>query len=126
MLFRAVDRDESWDFSFRVWHRPPGGLDPVIELFRENLPVEASNDVTDETWVYVEPETQYRGVAFVDRNRQTGVLISCGPNLCADVDTALILAKFIDGRLDALTWFDAPDDATQAEPEPAKKEEENP
>jgi hypothetical protein len=124
VLVRAVDRDEGHDFSFRVWHRPPGGLDPVIELFRENLPVEASSDVTDETWVYIEPETQFRGVAFVDRGRETGVLISCGPQQCADVDTALILAKFIHGRLDALTWFDAPTEAeTETEPEPAKEEE---
>jgi hypothetical protein len=126
VLVRAVDRDESHDFSYRVWHRPPGGLDPVIDLFRQNLPVEASTDVTDETWVYVEPDTEYRGVAFIDRNSQTGVLISCGPQQCADTDTAIILAKFIHGRLGALTWFDAPSETTPA-PEPATapaKEEE--
>lgn len=119
VLVRALDRDESHDFSFRVWHRPPGGLDPIIELFRENLPVEATNEVTDETWIYVEPETEYRGVAFIDRNRETGVLISCGPQQCADVDTAIILAKFIHGRLDALTWFDAPTEAAPTEPTPS-------
>jgi hypothetical protein len=111
VLVRAVDRDESHDFSYRVWHSPPGGLEPVIDLFRSNLPVEATAEVTDETWIYVEPDTEYRGVAFIDRKRNTGVLISCGPQQCADVDTAIILAKFIHGRLDALTWFDAPTEA---------------
>ncbi|MFV8756036.1 hypothetical protein ACNOYE_36250 [Nannocystaceae bacterium ST9] len=121
VLFRAVDRDEDQDFSFRVWHRPPGGLDPVIELFRENLPVEATAEVTTETWIYVEPGTEFRGVAFVDRDLQTGVLVSCGPQQCTDVDTAIILAKFIHGRLAALTWFDAPSEAPtgEADPEPA-------
>ncbi len=116
VLVRAVDREETQDFSFRVWHRPPGGLDPVIEIFRENLPVEATPEVTPETWIYVEPGTEFRGVAFVDRTTQTGVLVSCGPQQCTDVDTAIILAKFIHGRLAALTWFAAP---TEPTPEPA-------
>lgn len=120
VLVRAVDRDESHDFSFRVWHRPPGGLDPIITLFRENLPVEATGEVTDETWIYIEPDTEYRGVAFIDRSRETGVLISCGPQQCADVDTAIILAKFIQDRLDALTWFDAPAETTPPDPADAE------
>jgi hypothetical protein len=122
VLVRAVDRDESHDFSFRVWHRPPGGLDPIITLFRENLPVEATGEVTDETWIYIEPDTEYRGVAFIDRGRETGVLISCGPQQCADVDTAIILAKFIHGRLDALTWFDAPTETPTPVPAEAEAE----
>lgn len=108
LLFRAVDRPETHDFSLRIWHRPPGGLQPVIELLRENLPVEASGEVTSETWIYVEPGTEYRGVAFVDRERDTGVLISCGPEQCIDVDTAIILAKYVHDQLGSLSWFAAP------------------
>ncbi len=124
VLFRAVDREETQDFSFRVWHRPPGGLDPVVEIFRENLPVEATAEVTDETWIYVEPGTEFRGVAFVDRDKQTGVLVSCGPQQCIDVDTAIILAKYIHGQLDALRWIEAPDADTvppASEPTPPSK-----
>lgn len=120
LLFRAVDRAETHDFSLRIWHRPPGGLEPVIELLRENLPVEATSEVTPETWIYVEPGTEYRGVAFIDRDLQTGVLLSCGPEQCIDVDTAIILAKLVHDHLDALTWFDAP--ATTPTPEPAGSE----
>jgi hypothetical protein len=102
VLFRAVDNDEEYDFSFRTWHRPSGGLDPVIAIFNENLPVEISHEVTDETWIYEEPGTNFRGVAFIDRDEQTGVLVSCGPAQCIDLDTAIILAKYIHGRLDLL------------------------
>ena len=53
-------------------------------------PVEVSPEVTDETWIYEEPGTQFRGVAFVDRESETGVLVSCGPAQCIDLDTAII------------------------------------
>jgi hypothetical protein len=118
VLFRALDRDEAYDFSVRIWRSPPGGLDPVIEIFRENLPVEVSPEVTPETWVYEEPGTNFRGVAFVDREVNAGVLVSCGPEQCIDVDTAIILAKFIHGRLARLEQVPA------APPEPAKAPEE--
>lgn len=131
LLFRAVDRAETHDFSLRIWHRPAGGLQPVIELLRENLPVEASAEVTSETWIYVEPGTEYRGVAFVDRERETGVLISCGPEQCIDVDTAIILAKYVHDHLGALSWFAAPvaeptTDPTTTDPTTTTPEESEP
>jgi hypothetical protein len=116
VLYRAVDQSEDYDFSIRVWHRPPGGLDPVIEIFRDNLPVEVSPDVSDETWVYEEPGTNFRGVAFIERESETGVLVSCGPEQCIDVDTAIILAKFIQGRLERLEQVPA---GAAPEPTPA-------
>ncbi len=119
LLFRALELGEEFDFSVRVWQDPPGGLDPVIEIFRENLPVEVSPEVTDETWIYEEPGTNFRGVAFVDREAKAGVLVSCGPDQCIDVDTAIILAKFIQGRLDRLEQVPAgpPPEPAEAEPE---------
>jgi hypothetical protein len=120
VLFRAVDREDDHDFSYRVWHRPPGGLAPVVEIFQDSLPVPITADVTDETWVYEEPGTNFRGVAFIDRETNTGVLVSCGPEQCYDLDTALILAKFIHGRLDRLDRVPAP------EPMPAQTEVELP
>jgi hypothetical protein len=127
VLFRALDRAEEFDFSVRVWRDPPGGLDPVIDIFRENLPVEVSAEVTPETWVYEEPGTNFRGVAFVDREAKAGVLVSCGPEQCIDVDTAIILAKFIHGRLAQLELVPAgpaPEPAEQpAEPEKEAEEE---
>jgi hypothetical protein len=116
VLLRAVEREEEYDFSYRVWHKPSGGLDPVIDIFRENLPVEVSAEVTPETWIYEEPGTKFRGVAFVDRELETGVLVSCGPAQCIDLETAIILAKYIHGRLDGLTSIAA------APPEPAESE----
>lgn len=123
VLFRAVDREESYDFSYRVWHQPSGGLEPVVEIFNENLPVELSTEVTDETWVYEAPDSGYRGVAFVDRDSETGVLLSCGPDQCIDIDTAIILAKYVQGRLDRLSTIEAgpePEPAADGDPEPGE------
>lgn len=120
VLFRALDQTEEFDFSLRVWRSPPGGLDPVVDIFRESLPVEVSGEVTPETWVYEEPSTNFRGVAFIDREANAGVLVSCGPEQCIDVDTAIILAKFIHGRLDRLDQIPA-----GPEPEPATTEPES-
>jgi hypothetical protein len=114
VLLRAVEREEAYDFSYRVWSRPSGGLDPVIDIFRENLPVEVSAEVTPETWVYEEPGSKFRGVAFIDRELETGVLVSCGPAQCIDLETAIILAKYIHGRLDRLSSIPA------APPQPAE------
>jgi hypothetical protein len=117
VLLRAVDREEEYDFSYRVWHRPSGGLDPVIDIFRENLPVDVSPEVTPETWVYEESDSKFRGVAFIDRELETGVLVSCGPAQCIDLETAIILAKYIHGRLDRLASIPA-----GPAPEPAESE----
>ncbi|MCA9696287.1 MAG: hypothetical protein KC431_02095 [Myxococcales bacterium] len=129
VLFRADGRDEDYDFSYRIWHRPSGGLEPVIEIFRENLPVEVSPEVTDETWIYEEPGTAFRGVAFIDRESGTGVLLTCGPAQCIDMDTAIILAKYIAGRIDRLELLDAPEEGktdgkTDAKTEDGDEEDE--
>lgn len=123
ILFRAVELPEDYDFSYRVWHKPSGGLDPVIEIFNENFPVEVSDEVTPETWVYVEEGTGFTGVAFIDRESESGVLVSCGPSQCIDVDTTIILAKYIQGRLDRVDRIPAPEGeaagpggATEGEP----------
>lgn len=107
---RAVDREETWDIGVRVWRDPPGGLEPVIETFRATLPgVEPTGDITDETWVLDQPSV--RAVAFVDRERKIGVLLTCGGEQCVDVETALILASFVHDHLDGLTMVPIPADA---------------
>lgn len=116
VLYRAEGLEQEYDFSFRVWHEPPGGLDPVVQIFKDNLPVEPSAEVTPETWVYEEPGTQFRGVGFIDRETETGVLVSCGPAQCIDVETAIILAKYISGRLDKLERLPAVAEASEGEP----------
>jgi hypothetical protein len=118
VLFRALELEEQYDFSIRYWHDPPGGLDPVVQIFRENFPVAVSAEVTDETWVYEDPDTDFRGVAFIDREANAGVLVACGPEQCVDVDTAIILAKLIHGRLDRLDQVPA-----APTPEPAAEEQ---
>src|SRR5690606_34251517 len=57
VLYRALEQPEQYDFSVRVWRDPPGGIDPIVEIFRDNLPVEVSAEVTPETWVYEDPDT---------------------------------------------------------------------
>jgi hypothetical protein len=98
---RAVDKDEVWDLGIRVWRNPPGGLEPVLETFRATLPgVAPTADITAETYVL---DTQsVRAVAFLDRGRSVGVLLTCGAMQCADIETALILAGYVRDHLDDL------------------------
>lgn len=110
---RAVDREEAWDVGYRVWSDPPGGLDPVLATFNETLPgVEASGDITPETFVF--DSEAVRAVAFLDRERKIGVLLTCGGMQCVDVETALVLARYIHDHLDALTTAPAPADGPAA------------
>lgn len=106
---QAVDRDEVWDVALRVWKDPPGGLQPVVETFEATLPqVKPTGEITPETWVYDSDEV--RAVAFLDRERNVGVLLTCGAMQCVDIETAIILAGFVHGNLDALLLVDAPED----------------
>lgn len=101
VVLKAVDRDASYDITYRVWSRPPDGLDPVIETFETTLPdVPRSTEVTPETWV-VDGENQ-RIVAFVDREADAAVLLTCGIEQCTDISAAIVLAKLIAERLTEL------------------------
>ncbi len=114
---KAAGRGEEWDVAYRVWFDPPDGLDPVVETFQATLPdVPASTEVTAETWVL--DDAGVRAVAFIDRDRKTGVLLTCGASQCADIDTAIILAKFIAGRLDRLGTIPAAPADPAPEPQP--------
>lgn len=104
---QAVDRDEVWDVALRVWKDPPGGLQPVVETFQATLPgVEPTGEITPETWVYDSDDV--RAVGFLDRERNVGVLLTCGGMQCVDIETAIILAGFVHGNLDGLQLVDAP------------------
>jgi hypothetical protein len=98
---QARDRGEEYDVAYRVWHAVPGGLDVVRETLNATLPgVAATAEVTQETYVF--EDERVRAVGFVDAASQTAVLLTCGASVCADLDTALILAKFLHGRIDAI------------------------
>ncbi|MCX4244564.1 carboxypeptidase-like regulatory domain-containing protein [Paraliomyxa miuraensis] len=104
---QAVDRDEVWDVAYRVWKDPPGGLQPVVETFEATLPgVSVTGEVTSESWVYDGEDV--RAVAFLDRERNVGVLLTCGAMQCIDVETAIILASLLHENIDSLTLVDAP------------------
>jgi hypothetical protein len=104
----AVDRPEDWDVSVRVWKDPPGGLDPVSETIRATLPdVPRSAEVTAETWVLDGEDV--RAVGFLDREQNVGVLLACRAMQCVDVETAIVLARFIHENLDALAYETPPD-----------------
>lgn len=99
--FQAVDQDPTWDVMLRVWKQPPGGLEPVIETIEENFPdVEKTDEVTAETWIKTF-EGVY-AVAFIEREQNVGIILTCGTNQCADVETAIMLAKLISRQLDRL------------------------
>jgi hypothetical protein len=104
---QAIDREEEWDVAYRVWKDPPGGLDPVIETFEATLPgVQPTGEVTDETWVY--DTESVRAVAFLDRERSIGVLLTCGGKQCVDIDAAIILANYAYDRLEEIALVEAP------------------
>lgn len=130
----AVGREEDWDLAYRVWKQPPQGLDEVIETFKVTLPdVEQSADVTPETWVLDSGDV--RAVAFVDREREVAVLLACRAKQCLDIETAIVLARFIFDNVEKLELVDAPsagapaapatsEDGSQAGDEPSTEERE--
>jgi hypothetical protein len=98
---QAVDRDETYDVAYRVWKAPPSGLDSVKATFEATLPsVDPSDEITAETWTHDAGDV--RAVAFIDRAAEVAVLLTCGGEQCADLATAIILAKVIHGRIDRL------------------------
>lgn len=109
----AATEGEDWDVAYRVWKAPPAGLEAVQETFEASLPgVPPSSEIIDPTWVYDGDDV--RAVAFLDRERDLGVLLTCGPSQCVDIETALILAKYIYTHLDQLGTEPAP--AAEASP----------
>lgn len=92
VALQAEGRDPAFDLSYRVWRSPPDGLDPIRATLATSLPnAKPSTDVTDETLVY-EDET-VRVIAFVDVSRELAVLVSCGREQCADIETVILLAN---------------------------------
>jgi len=99
---QAVDRGEDWDVAIRVWKNPPAGLDSVEQTFEATLPdVEPTAELTERTWIYDSEDV--RAVAFLDAERSIGVLLTCGGSQCVDIETAMILAKFVFNHLDRLS-----------------------
>ncbi|MEZ4450074.1 MAG: hypothetical protein R3B09_11410 [Nannocystaceae bacterium] len=99
--FQAIDRDETHDIAIRIWQAPPGGMKPVVETIEATMPgATKSQEITKQTWT-LEVEGVY-GVAFVDDATQTGVLLTCGDSQCADLETAILLARELLRNLDRL------------------------
>lgn len=112
---QAVDRDETWDLGYRVWKNPPDGLGPVRETLQASLPgVKPTREVTDETYVF--DSDTVRAVGFLDAETGIGLLLTCGAEQCADIETAIILAKFAYERIESLELIDAPSDPGSAAP----------
>lgn len=112
---QAINSDERHDLALRVWSAPPGGMDPVAATIQETFgKVKPTGDITPETW-----STSADGVyaiGFVDRTLKVGVLLTCGDQQCADLDTALILAKYVYRNLDRLKTAPDPAATTPAAP----------
>jgi hypothetical protein len=125
----AVDREEVWDVAYRVWKDPPGGLEPVIETFEATLPdTDPTPEITDETWLY-EGE-QVRAVAFLDREANVAVLLTCGVMQCVDIETAIVLARYVHDHLDRLELVDvsgrpAPEDEDDEDEDEDEEDEED-
>lgn len=113
--FRAKDLDVRHDFAYRVWFEPPEGLAAISELLKENLPnAQASTIITDQSWTFENEEL--RAVAFVDPSANAAVLLTCGVELCRDLDTAVLVARHLARNLDALKRIDAPEASERKTP----------
>jgi hypothetical protein len=124
----AVDREEVWDVAYRVWKDPPGGLDPVIETFEATLPeTDPTPEITDETWLY--ESDKVRAVAFLDREANVAVLLTCGAMQCIDIETAIVLARYVHDHLDRLEQVAATDErptgSARSVPTPAREDEDD-
>jgi hypothetical protein len=114
---QASSRDERYDVALRVWRAPPGGMDSVAATIQETFAgVKPAGDITPETWTLTSEGVH--AVAFVDREAQVGVLLSCGDMQCGDLDTAIILTKHVHRNLDRIKTVPA-----AAAPTPAAGEE---
>jgi hypothetical protein len=117
---RAKDGGEEEDVAYHVWKSVPGGLETVRDTIRASLPkVKPTSEVTKETYVF--ESDRVRAIGFIDEEQDVGVLLTCGAAQCPDLDTALILAKFLHGRLDLLEQVPASSVRTS---EPGKPEPE--
>ena len=88
---QAEGRAAGYDLSYRVWVSPPDGMQPIRATFEATLPgVDVSDEITELTWVY--EDAGVRVVAFIDEAASTAVLVSCGVDQCADIETAILLA----------------------------------
>jgi hypothetical protein len=109
----ADGRGEEYDVAYRVWHKPPGGLDPVQARFKATFPdVPVTDEVTEQTWVY--DAADIRAVAFIDTDAESGVLLTCGPAQCTDIETAIIVAKFLRASLNKIRLVDEAEPAEAA------------
>lgn len=116
--FRAKDLDVRNDFAYRVWFEPPEGLAAVTELLKENLPnAKASSLITEQSWTFENEEL--RAVAFVDPESNAAVLLTCGVELCRDMDTAVLVAHHLARNIDSLERVDIPSNL-QSRPKPQK------
>ena len=88
---QAEGRAAGYDLSYRVWVSPPDGMQPIRATFEATLPgVRVSDEITEQTWIY--EDAGVRVVAFIDNDASTAVLVSCGVDQCADIETAILLA----------------------------------
>lgn len=112
--FQAVGQDERHDLALRVWRAPPGGMAPVVATIQETFgATKPTGDITAETWIL--SEGGVHAVAFIDREAKVGVLLTCGDLQCADVDTAIILAKLAARSLDRIQVLES---GPQSQPSP--------
>ncbi|MCA9663649.1 MAG: hypothetical protein KC486_35290 [Myxococcales bacterium] len=99
--FKAKDKGEPHDIAVRVWQAPPGGMGPVIDTIETTMVgAEKGDEITELTWT-LEAEGVY-AVAFVDQAAQAGLILTCGDMECADLATALVLARELHRNLDRL------------------------
>ena len=119
VALQATGRDPSFDLSYRVWTSPPGGMEPIRATLATSLPnARSSADVTDETLVY--EDDAVRVIAFIDTAQELAVLVSCGREQCADIETVILLANLAWRNL--LEQLEPGDDGPVLEPAEADGE----
>jgi len=97
--FKALGRPQSFDLAVRMWQLEPAEAEGRYAALADSLPdVDERNEIA--TRSLRAKENNIFGVAFIDRERGTVVLLTCGDSQCKDAEAAVKLAHIMYDRIE--------------------------
>ncbi len=119
--FKALGRPQSFDLAVRMWQLEPDEAEGRYAALVNSLPgVNERNEIA--TRSLRAKENDIYGVAFIDRERGTVVLLTCGESQCKDSEMAVKLARIMYDRIERSVPKRPGADVAPAKPTPAPAE----